>query len=110
VLLPRAANTFRITTTEAMGPRLRGDDVTVRTYLLSRLHRAAGRTIFPGMPYPYNILPQFDSGLVRLGVTPDDPAEGEPAIKAQRPPGTRRPHTDTTGESPSPDREHHADL
>jgi transcriptional regulator with XRE-family HTH domain len=47
------------------------------------------------MPYPYNILPQFDRGLVRLRVTPDEPTEGEPAIVGQRPQGSRRPHTDT---------------
>jgi hypothetical protein len=58
------------------------------------LHPAAGRTIFPGMPYPFKILPQFDSGLVRLRVTPDEPAEGPPAIQGYRPRGSRRPHTD----------------
>jgi len=46
------------------------------------------------MPYPYKILPQFDTDIVRIRVTPDEPDEGEPAIRAQRPPGTRRPHTD----------------
>jgi hypothetical protein len=42
---------------------------------------------FTFVPYP-------DSGLVRLRVTPDEPAEGPPAIVEQRPRGSRRPHTD----------------
>jgi transcriptional regulator with XRE-family HTH domain len=42
---------------------------------------------FTFVPYP-------DSGLVRLRVTPDEPAEGPPAIIEQRPRGSRRPHTD----------------
>src|SRR5438128_6713579 len=42
---------------------------------------------FTFVPYP-------DSGLVRLRVTPDEPAEGPPAIVEQRPHGSRRPHTD----------------
>ncbi len=42
---------------------------------------------FTYVPYP-------DSGLVRLRVTPDEPAEGPPAIVEQRPRGSRRPHTD----------------
>jgi hypothetical protein len=46
------------------------------------------------MVTPY-ILSQLNSGLVRLRVTPDEPAEGPPAI-AQRPPGSRGPHTDMT--------------
>ena len=32
--------------------------------------------------------------IVRLRVTPDEPAEGPPAIVEQRPRGSRRPHTD----------------
>jgi hypothetical protein len=45
------------------------------------------------MPYPLyqHVYPE----IARLGrVTPDEPAEGPPAITAQRPPGSRRPHTD----------------
>jgi transcriptional regulator with XRE-family HTH domain len=45
------------------------------------------------MAHPF-LPPWLRSDLVRIRVEPDDPAEGEPAIKAQRPPGTRRPHTD----------------
>jgi transcriptional regulator with XRE-family HTH domain len=45
------------------------------------------------MPTPY-IRSQLSSGLVRLRVTPDEPTEGPPAIVAQRPRGSRRPHTD----------------
>jgi transcriptional regulator with XRE-family HTH domain len=47
------------------------------------------------MVTPY-IRSQFSSGLVRLRVTPDEPAEGPPAIVEQRPRGSRRPHTDMT--------------
>ena len=47
------------------------------------------------MVTPY-ILSQLNSGLVRLRVTPDEPAEGPPAITEQRPRGSRRPHTDMT--------------
>jgi hypothetical protein len=47
------------------------------------------------MVTPY-IRQQLNSGLVRLRVTPDEPAEGPPAITEQRPPGSRLPHTDTT--------------
>jgi hypothetical protein len=46
------------------------------------------------MVTPY-IRQQLSSGLVRLRVTPDEPVEGPPAI-AQRPPGSRGPHTDVT--------------
>ncbi len=46
------------------------------------------------MPSPFTYLPYRDSGLVRLRVTPDEPTEGPPAIVAQRPHGSRRPHTD----------------
>jgi hypothetical protein len=42
----------------------------------------------------FTYLPYPDSGLVRLRVTPDEPAEGPPAIVEQRPRGSRRPHTD----------------
>jgi hypothetical protein len=44
------------------------------------------------MPYPLyqHVYPE----IVRLRVTPDEPAEGPPAITAQRPRGTRQPHTD----------------
>ena len=45
------------------------------------------------MPTPY-IRQQLSSGLVRLRVTPDEPAEGPPAITGFRPPGSRRHHTD----------------
>jgi hypothetical protein len=46
------------------------------------------------MPYPLyqHVYPE----IVRLRVTPDEPIEGPPAIIAQRPPGSRRPHTDMT--------------
>lgn len=44
---------------------------------------------FTYLPYSH-----YDSGLVRLRVTPDEPAEGPPAIVEQRPRGSRRPHTD----------------
>jgi hypothetical protein len=45
------------------------------------------------MPYPLyqHVYPE----IVRLRVTPDEPAEGPPAI-TQRPPGSRGPHTDMT--------------
>jgi hypothetical protein len=46
------------------------------------------------MVTPY-ILSQLSSGLVRLRVTPDEPAEGPPAI-TERPRGSRLPHTDLT--------------
>ena len=46
------------------------------------------------MVTPY-ILSQLNSGLVRLRVTPDEPAEGPPAI-TERPRGSRLPHTDLT--------------
>jgi hypothetical protein len=36
----------------------------------------------------------FSPPIVRLRVTPDEPAEGPPAIVEQRPHGSRRPHTD----------------
>jgi hypothetical protein len=42
----------------------------------------------------FTYLPYPDSGLIRLRVTPDEPAEGPPAIVEQRPRGSRRPHTD----------------
>src|SRR5436305_2714250 len=42
---------------------------------------------FTFVPYP-------DSGLVRLRVPPDEPAEGPPVIVEQRPHGSRRPHAD----------------
>src|SRR4051812_21180836 len=46
------------------------------------------------MATPY-IRSQLHSGLVRLRVTPDEPAEGPPAI-TERPRGSRLPHTDLT--------------
>jgi hypothetical protein len=46
------------------------------------------------MVTPY-IRSQLNSGIVRLRVTPDEPAEGPPAI-AQRAPGSRGPHADIT--------------
>jgi hypothetical protein len=46
------------------------------------------------MPLPY-IASQLYPPIVRLRVTPDEPAEGPPAI-TQRPPGSRGPHTDIT--------------
>jgi hypothetical protein len=47
------------------------------------------------MVTPY-IGSQLSSGLVRLRVTPDEPAEGPPAITEQRPNRSRLPHTDLT--------------
>jgi hypothetical protein len=47
------------------------------------------------MVTPY-IRSQLSSGLVRLRVTPDEPAEGPPAIVEQRPNRSRLPHTDVT--------------
>src|SRR4051812_49156825 len=38
----------------------------------------------------------FSPPILRLRVTPDEPAEGPPAIVEQRPRGSRRPHTDMT--------------
>jgi hypothetical protein len=46
------------------------------------------------MVTPY-IRSRLNTGLVRLRVTPDEPAEGPPAI-AQRAPGSRGPHSDMT--------------
>jgi hypothetical protein len=46
------------------------------------------------MPYPFTFVPYTDSGLIRIRVTPDEPAEGPPAIQGARPRGSRRPHTD----------------
>jgi transcriptional regulator with XRE-family HTH domain len=43
------------------------------------------------MLYPRSL---FSPPIVRLRVTPDEPAEGPPAIVEQRPRGSRRPHTD----------------
>jgi hypothetical protein len=45
------------------------------------------------MVTPY-IRSQLNSGIVRLRVTPDEPAEGPPPIVEQRPRGSRLPHTD----------------
>jgi uncharacterized protein YerC len=47
------------------------------------------------MPTPY-IISQLYTPVVRLRVTPDEPSEGPPAITAQQPRGSRRPHTDMT--------------
>jgi hypothetical protein len=47
------------------------------------------------MVTPY-IRSQLSSGLVRLRVTPDEPAEGPPAIVEPRPNRSRLPHTDLT--------------
>jgi hypothetical protein len=47
------------------------------------------------MTTPY-IRSQLYPDLFRIRVTPDEPAEGPPAIIEQRPPGSRRPHTDLT--------------
>ena len=47
------------------------------------------------MVTPY-IRSQLNSGIARLRVTPDQPAEGPAAITEQRPPGSRLPHTDLT--------------
>jgi hypothetical protein len=44
---------------------------------------------------PY-IRSQLYTGIVRVRVTPDEPAEGPPAIIEGRPRGSRRPHTDPT--------------
>jgi hypothetical protein len=44
------------------------------------------------MPHPRKICPP----IVRLCVTPDDPADEPPPITQARPPGSRRPHTDMT--------------
>ncbi|HEV7601605.1 MAG TPA: hypothetical protein VGO49_15300 [Bradyrhizobium sp.] len=45
------------------------------------------------MPLPRKVC----SPIVRLGgVTPDEPAEEPPPITRERPPGSRRPHTDMT--------------
>ncbi len=38
--------------------------------------------------------PPFFSSIIRLGVRPDPPAEGPPAIVGPRPRRSRRPHTD----------------
>jgi transcriptional regulator with XRE-family HTH domain len=43
------------------------------------------------MVYPRSLFPP---SVYRLRVTPDEPAEGPPAIVEQRPRGSRRPHTD----------------
>jgi hypothetical protein len=48
------------------------------------------------MPIPPYVRQQLYPDIVRLRVTPDQPAEGPPAIVEQRPPGSRRPHTDMT--------------
>ncbi|MEA2940988.1 MAG: hypothetical protein QOD09_1517 [Bradyrhizobium sp.] len=45
------------------------------------------------MLYPRSL---FSPPIVRLRVTPDEPAEGPPAIVEQRPRGSRRPHIDVT--------------
>jgi hypothetical protein len=47
------------------------------------------------MVTPY-IRSQLSSGLVRLRVTPDEPAEGPPAIVEAPPRRSGRPHTDVT--------------
>jgi transcriptional regulator with XRE-family HTH domain len=47
------------------------------------------------MVTPY-IRQQLNSGIVRLRVTPDEPAEGTPAIVEQRRHNSRWPHTDMT--------------
>jgi hypothetical protein len=46
------------------------------------------------MPPPFTYVPYRDSGLIRIRVTPDEPAEGPRAIQGHRPRGSRRPHTD----------------
>jgi transcriptional regulator with XRE-family HTH domain len=43
------------------------------------------------MVYPRSL---FSPPIVRIRVTPDEPAEGPPAIQGARPRGSRRPHTD----------------
>jgi hypothetical protein len=43
---------------------------------------------------PFTFVPYTESGLIRIRVTPDEPAEGPPAIQGARPRGSRRPHTD----------------
>jgi hypothetical protein len=45
---------------------------------------------------PYRLYQHVYPEIVRLRVTPDEPAEGPPAIIEQRPPGSRGPHTDLT--------------
>ena len=47
------------------------------------------------MVTPY-IRSQLNSGIVRLRVTPDEPAEGPPAITEAPPRGPGRPHSDMT--------------
>ena len=42
----------------------------------------------------HELVPLASSSVYRLRVTPDEPAEGPPAITEQRPRGSRRPHTD----------------
>jgi hypothetical protein len=42
----------------------------------------------------HKLVPLDSSSVYRLRVTPDEPAEGPPAITEQRPRGSRRPHTD----------------
>jgi hypothetical protein len=51
---------------------------------------SAGRR---GIPL-HRLVPLVSSSVYRLRVTPDEPAEGPPAITEQRPRGSRRPHTD----------------
>jgi transcriptional regulator with XRE-family HTH domain len=57
-----------------------------------RLRRVVARTL--GMPPHFTFVPP--PSVYRLRVTPDEPAEGPPAITEQRPRGSRRPHTDMT--------------
>ena len=42
------------------------------------------------------VIPRPSDFIYRLRVTPDEPAEGPPAIDGHRPRGSRRPHTDIT--------------
>jgi hypothetical protein len=46
------------------------------------------------MPIPKYVLQQLYPDIVRLRVTPDEPAGGPPAIVEARPRGSVRPHTD----------------
>jgi hypothetical protein len=96
--LMQALQVLRMARLEAMGNRrgrpLVGPPQTGREH---RDREQAIRTALKEMQPRPNICPHLCAPIVRPGgVTPDKPAEEPPAIMRARPPGLRRPHTDTT--------------
>jgi uncharacterized protein YerC len=96
--LMQALQVLRMARLEAMGNRRRrplvGPPQTGREY--HDREQAIRAALKEMLPRP-NIHPHLYAPIVRLGgVTPDKPAGGPRAIMRARPPGSRRPHSDTT--------------